>query len=111
MVRDSARKNGVDWSRVKQVFSLALEASPEDQRELIEQECGDDEHLKGQVNRLLHSHESADAFLVEHEDSHVSAEPAIDSRDPTQIGPYAIDSLIGEGGFGRVYRASQAAPI
>jgi serine/threonine protein kinase/Flp pilus assembly protein TadD len=32
-------------------------------------------------------------------------------RHPTQIGPYSILSLIGEGGMGTVYKAEQRAPI
>src|SRR3954447_20633490 len=32
-------------------------------------------------------------------------------KHPTQIGPYVVDSLIGEGGMGLVYKAEQREPI
>src|SRR3954447_7587726 len=32
-------------------------------------------------------------------------------KHPAQIGPYVVDSLIGEGGMGLVYKAEQREPI
>src|SRR2546423_13913067 len=34
-----------------------------------------------------------------------------DQPNPTQIGPYFIEQLIGEGGMGSVYKAEQREPI
>ena len=92
------------WQRVKEILHGALE-KPEDERAaFLDEACGGEVELRGEVESLLASHEGAGEFI--------EPAPAADSPVPADrlgigadIGPYRIVQLIAEGGMGAVYQA------
>src|SRR5439155_21144351 len=51
-----------EWERVKQIFDLAL-AEPADRARFLQSQCGEDSHIRSEVERLLAEHERASGFL------------------------------------------------
>jgi eukaryotic-like serine/threonine-protein kinase len=98
------------WSRVQDVFQLALDCDPTEREACLDRACRGDEELRKEVESLLTSESEAHAFL----DSAVNA--AMDSyghnaSSPTTVDPafpgtdrFLIQNRLGVGGFGTVYR-------
>lgn len=95
------------------LFAAALELPAEQRPAFLDRACGGNPALRQRVEILLRSHESAGAFMER---------PAVGSRDAAAgltpedkigdwIGRYKILNVIGEGGCGVVYLASQNEPI
>ena len=99
--------------KAREIFFDAIEKeSPEAVRECIDVACRDDQELRLQVERLIHSHQKAGEFLG----GVPSAEstcilPPITEKPGDRVGHYRLLQQIGEGGFGVVYMAEQTAPV
>ena len=94
--------------RVEELFHAALEREPPLRDAWLRETCGADDALRREVEELLTHAERAEEFLeaaaVDVAARHLAtAQP--DLLIGARIGPYAISSLIGEGGMGRVYQA------
>ena len=109
-----------DWMRAKQIFTEALERNVPERRTFLGAACGEDAELRSKVEALLVAHDGAGEFLESPtgEGAQAAAREIANETngDPqeapgTQIGPYKILQLIGEGGFGVVYMADQVEPI
>jgi serine/threonine protein kinase len=100
-----------DWERVRHVFEAALLQPAEQRASYVAQCCRDEPAIHDQVAALLASHDRASAFLetpaavvLGHSASgHAPENPA--SNIGRVIGSYRIESRIGHGGMGTVYRA------
>jgi len=111
--------------REKAAFCEAVEITdPEQRRQFLDQACGADTALRGQVERLLAlSQRSGDFFKgcapalaaapADADRALSAAESAIEAEAPEtkSIGPYKLLQKLGEGGCGVVYMAEQEQPI
>jgi non-specific serine/threonine protein kinase/serine/threonine-protein kinase len=109
-----------NWLRVRQVFEDALLQPAEQRASFVAHSCRDEPAIHDQVVALLASHERAGGFLetpagvllghevgLKHE-VRLKADATNDPPDPNigrVIGSYRIESCIGHGGMGTVYRA------
>jgi eukaryotic-like serine/threonine-protein kinase len=93
------------WQRVSDLFNQALDLDPAQRETFLQQLRADAPELAQAVARML----AADAAFATDTPPNASAAlaDAIDAELPagTQLGAYAIDSCLGTGGMGRVYRA------
>jgi Tol biopolymer transport system component len=99
------------WERVFALFDAAL-ARPEAERvRFLSDECGDDSHLRQDVESLLAAHGDADGFLSCRPSGTGNAN--VDQSRPAmpslmrgmRLGVFEVEGFVGAGGMGEVYRA------
>lgn len=96
------------------IFNAAVKLPPESRRAYLDQVCGADDKLRGEVESLLAAHDAADGFLTSGRKPNpeaLAAEPGLGEGPGTLIGPYKLMEQIGEGGFGLVFVAEQTEPV
>ena len=97
------------WPRVKEIFEGALELHGVERKEYLDRECAAHTALREEVESLLRSYEDAGSFLespavAQAADSFV--EKAQKLTPGQRVKHYQIVNLIGEGGMGEVYLAT-----
>src|SRR4051812_18746633 len=108
-----------EWnSEANDIFLRAAEVeSPAERQLFLDQHCGDDAVLRGQVESLLTASAKIGSFLNQPAaqafpaDQRTVDNPPVTERPGTVIGPYKLMEQIGEGGMGLVFVAEQQHPV
>ena len=108
--------NAPSWDRVKQIFQDVLDSPPHQRAARVRELCGEDRALQAEVDSLLASHKEAGSFAERPEAELLDAfAPGTEfsggasvgrvMRPGDRVGVYEIQSLVGAGGMGEVYKA------
>src|ERR1700730_9211670 len=105
------RPAGERWVRIKELFEAAVNLDPNQRTALLDEECGGDETLRGEIESLLKSDERTEdfierpAFAIAHDLFPDNVEEPVVGRE---FGAYQVIREIGRGGLGAVYLAARA---
>src|SRR5262245_49015293 len=97
------------WRQVDRILEEALELSPDERVRFLDRMCASDHALRRDVEAVLQAHGNAGTFLNDPALAFAAKQLAVDKGKDLigrTLGHYRITSLIGAGGMGEVYRAS-----
>ncbi len=97
-----------DYRRAEAVFQSACDLPAAERGPFVRKACGGDPLLESEVRSLLDHWESAPADFLAQPVHDLPAPPA--ESAPIRIGSYRVVKLIGRGGMGVVYEATQESP-
>ena len=95
-------------SKAKDIFVQAIEHDG-DLGDFLDQQCGDDQDLRDDVEELVAAHGKVGEFLGG--GASTRSFTKVQERSGTTIDSYKLLQQIGEGGFGVVYLAEQTEPV
>src|SRR2546422_11675661 len=94
---------------VEEIFHAALDCAPDQLNAFLDKSCAGDEVLRCKVEELLAAHQQAGSFIetpVATLDTSIVENGQTDLLVGQTIGHYQISKLIGAGGMGEVYLAT-----
>ena len=94
------------WQRVKEIFAGALEKHGAERDAFLDRMCNGETEVREEVESLLRSYEVAGSFMESPAVAH--AADALDQKLTAgqRVKHYQVVNLIGEGGMGEVYLAT-----
>jgi len=87
------------WQQVKNVLEAALLLDSGKQRDYLDRACSSDQSLRREVESLLAANDEVRTSFLQ------SPPPRLQLQKGARLGDYEIQSLLGAGGMGEVYRA------
>lgn len=94
------------WTRIRDLFSQAVDLTPEQRNRFLDERCGDDSELRVELNALLDSDAGHSISPIT---GAIGSAIEATTREHRKellgsiIGPYRLSSVIGHGGAGTVY--------
>jgi serine/threonine protein kinase len=96
------------WQQIELLYHAALERAPGERTAFLNEACAGDDELRGEIESLLASHDQAPSF-IEAPPEDVAAGMLAEQQSHLLVGRtlgrYRVQSQIGAGGMGEVYRA------
>src|SRR5262249_25438331 len=90
------------WDQIKVLFHEALDQPPHERAAWLRKRCGEDQALVAEVQSLLATPEQAGSFA---EQPALELLNELNLQPGDRLGVYEIQTLIGSGGMGDVYKA------
>jgi serine/threonine protein kinase/Flp pilus assembly protein TadD len=97
--QERCNMTGERWQEIKNVLEVVLPMDSEERRAYLDHACASDQSLRHEVESLLAADKQAQTNFLQ------SPPLAVRLEKGTRLGDYEIQSLLGAGGMGEVYRA------
>jgi Tol biopolymer transport system component/serine/threonine protein kinase len=95
-----------EWERVEEVFHAALARPASEREDFLSSACGPDKALRREVVSLLAHAAQAEGLLEEPALATEAEKEKLALSTGSRLGPYEVKGLVGAGGMGEIYRAT-----